>query len=202
MKQLSSFSIETDQMVQLIFADGSQYRVKKHDLSSLLSARDFKKVMTGFKTRKKFFNETLPPWARVVTIAIIAITVGAGSMRAYSYVMQHVAPKPVSHAPAPVADASNSSSNPKVLAATTASAGKPAATQDNNSSATRQDVPGPSDIKAETSPPANRATAAVHASTNSPVQLKVAVPAPVPVVQSAVKQVSKTVKGMLGGLGL
>ena len=194
MKQLSSFSIETDQMVNLIFADGTTYRVKKSDLASLLSTRDLKQVLAGFKTRSKFLNETLPPWARAITIAIIAISVGAGSMRAYSFWVAHSAAphKQVASAPTPQTHTSS-----QVLAASTSHAtsipSSPAPTPLPSSQAVSSSTT--TAVIVKTSPD-------VKAVPLPNTTVSVAVPNPVSTVKRVTTVAVKTVAGTLHQLGL
>lgn len=194
MKQLSSFSIETDQMVNLIFADGTSYRVKKQDLASLLATPDLKQVLAGFKTRRKFLNETLPPWARAIAIAIIAISVGAGSMRAYGFWVAKTATphKQVASAPEPKTDTSS-----QVLAASTS----------NTTSVTSTPPPTPPTASPTVSSPVSTAQVVktqpgVKAVALPNTAVSVAVPNPVSAVQHVATKAVTTVAGTLHKLGL
>ena len=60
MGELSNYSIETDQLIWLVFKDGHSLRVPVGQLSRYLVPKDLQKVRRAMKLRRDFFRQNMP----------------------------------------------------------------------------------------------------------------------------------------------
>lgn len=60
MRELETYSIETDQVVLLVFTDGRRQRVRVSQLMYHLSPSDLKQVEAGLKLRRHFLRSHMP----------------------------------------------------------------------------------------------------------------------------------------------
>ncbi len=191
MKDLDSFSIESDQIVLLTYRDGTNRRALRADLPQLLAKADLKRVHAAYRLRHNY-RDTLPPWLRALALTVIVLSAGLGSMKVVSTVIH-----PATHTIRHIADTAGTSG--EVLDAN--------ANQPSGDSATASN----SALAAPSVPqPAVNQPAMPNLSTPAPSPIKlplgVTVPAPtalVPTVVQAVTQpVAHTVTHALNSLGL
>ena len=170
MSGLSTFSIETNDVVLLTFLGGRKVRASRKDLPRLLSGDDLTLVQDAYRRRHKFVTQSLPPWARVVIGAILVLSFGASGIKAYSVIIHtihHPVSAPVSK---PVVKQAGDFANQVAPASTVA----PTSTIPASSSASATTLPTP---VATTQPQVPQTTASVTLTT--PVApINVALPAP------------------------
>jgi|GEM_PF-5792309 len=97
MKDLASFSIETDDIVLLTYADGTTRRARVDALPQLLSKPDLRRIKAAFRLRRRFHG-LLPTWLRAVAVTVLLLTAGLGTMKVVSLVTSpsiHTAGKPI-----------------------------------------------------------------------------------------------------------
>lgn len=74
MSELSTYSIETDQLVFLAFKDGHSLRVSVAQLPRHLSPHDLAKVRRAIRLRRDFFRQNMP---RVLVIGLAVLLAAA-----------------------------------------------------------------------------------------------------------------------------
>jgi hypothetical protein len=187
MKDLASFSIETDDTVLLTYADGTTRRALKDDLPKLLDRRDLKRVKAAFRMRNNY-HRALPFWLRTVAIGVVVIGVGIGGMKAVSVVVY-----PATHTVRHLAINSTQPTGQVLSAGTNSSVPTPAPT----SSTSAQSLPSATQLSA------NNLTA-IPTATPTPIALPLglSVPNPAPLVPGLIHHVTAPVTHALNQLGL
>lgn len=94
MSSLSSFSLETDKIVLLTFADGSSLRVTHDQLDGLVAAEELKNIQQSIEKRANFIKSSLPIWARTIVMSLGVGLLGLGTVQAGHRIWQRFNPAP------------------------------------------------------------------------------------------------------------
>lgn len=98
MSSLSSYSLETDQIVLLKFSDGSSLRVTHDQLDGLVAAEELRSIHRSIEKRANFIKDSLPIWARTIVMSIGVGLLGWGTVQAGHRVWQQLKPPPMQQA--------------------------------------------------------------------------------------------------------
>ncbi len=186
-RHLSSYSIETDQIVLLSFSDGTETRAKLDNICDLLSKDDQIKVQRGLDLRHKFMKRNLGSIAKYLVIAALVILICYDTARAAQMIIRHY-----SHPIVPVGPAKTFSPVPS----------KAVSSGNHTYSIVRTNQPAThSSISTDVAPPSPPKSLPI----NSPITLPVGGISgldPAPIVTHTLTPVIKTVNELTSQVGL
>lgn len=92
MAQLANFSVEDNDKVLLKFQDGRERLASIDELHKHVSGADHQRIRKALKLRADYVRKHLPPWAKVIMIAVLVGFLGAGMTKAATIVIHHLEP--------------------------------------------------------------------------------------------------------------